>query len=178
MSIKNEVVKGIVVAMCLSNVVCSYAEDIPTTNRRIINKFYPPTKITNSYKTDIYKSDVYELSNGASVVINDKEGIYELFVEELMDWSVECDSREELFEYIKAYNRHKNDYKNYDNENITIEEGCCEIKLSNGITIVSSEDIDTKDIYLPIFSGEIPYKTNSLEDTEKVIRTYLEGIGE
>ena len=98
-------------------------------------------KVVSYTKSPMYKSNIYTLVNGCEVVINHKRGIYELFTEELGDWSVECNSYNELMKYVRAYSKHKNDYKKYDNKDIVYNEECCEYVLSNGITVIKSNDI-------------------------------------
>ena len=84
-------------------------------------------KITKMYKSPKLNSNIFELNIGAEIVINHKEGIYELFVEELQDWSVPCATYEDLLEYVELYVNHKYDYMYYDNIDVEYEQECCSI---------------------------------------------------
>ena len=151
--------------------------NISTSNSYSINRIstIQGIKVVEYAKSHLYKSNIYTLANGCEVVINFDRNIYELYTEELADWSIECESYGELMEYVRAYSKHKNDYKKYDNTNIVYNEECCEYVLSNGITVVKSNDIDIKDVYLPIFGG-LPYKCKDLNDAKNLIVTYIECI--
>jgi len=133
-------------------------------------------KITKTSKSPTLKSNIFELNIGATVVINTKEGIYELFVEELQDWSVPCATYGDLLEYLELYIEHKYDYEKYDNKNITFDKECCSIFLSNGIEVITSEDVEGNDVYLPIFGNELPYPCANMEQAKNVCEVYYESL--
>lgn len=66
---------------------------------------------TNDLKFIGYSNKInsllYEGVNGSILVINDKYKIYELFLLELGDWSVECNNKKELMKYYKAYKENR-----------------------------------------------------------------------
>ena len=131
--------------------------------------------ITEITRSPILKSSIFSLSNGAEIVINHKEGIYELFVEELQDWSVPCATYEDLLEYVELYIEHKYDYMYYDNIDLDYEEGCCSIMTTNGIEIMTTEQ-DKNDVYLPIFGNKLPYPCKDMEQAKDVCEVYYESL--
>ena len=133
-------------------------------------------KITKMYKSPTLKSSIFELNIGASVVINHKEGIYELFVEELQDWSIECATYGDLLEYLELYIEHKYDYEKYDNKNVEYEQQCCSITTTNGIEIITSDDVEGNDVYLPIFNNELPYRCANMDQAKNVCTIYCESL--
>ena len=133
-------------------------------------------KIVKMYKSPTLKSSIFELNIGAEVVINHKEKIYELFVEELQDWSVECATYGDLLEYLELYIEHKYDYKRYDNKNIEYEQECCSIITTNGMEIITSVDVEGNDVYLPIFGNELPYRCANMEQAKRVCTIYYESL--
>lgn len=172
MNIRSRVVKGIILSLVMVNSfgVVSFAKPVGEEDS---------VKLVNKSLSSEIKSDIYEFDNGATVVINNRYGIYELFVEELGDWSVSCSNVSELLQYSMSYSKHKDDYKKYDNKNVeVVDETCCDVIYSNGVDIIKSEDIETVDVYLPIFGGELPNKTMNLDEAEMLVDTYLERIGE
>lgn len=132
--------------------------------------------ITEITRSPILKSSIFTLSNGAEVVVNHKEGIYELFVEELQDWSVPCATYEDLLEYVELYVNHKYDYMYYDNIDVEYEQECCSIITTNGMEIITSIDVEGNDVYLPIFGNELPYPCKDMEQAKKVCTIYYESL--
>ena len=150
------------------------AESQPLSLYQVIKK--SDVKIVKMYKSPQIKSNIFELNNGATVVINHKEGVYELFVEELQDWSVPCATYGDLLEYLELYIEHKYDYMYYDNIDVEYDQECCSIITTNGIEIITSEDVEGNDVYLPIFGNELPYPCKDMEQAKKVCTTYYESL--
>ena len=133
-------------------------------------------RIEKSYKSKVDKSTIFELNIGADVVINHKKKIYELFVDELQDWSVPCATYGDLLEYLELYIEHKYDYMYYDNIKVDWEQQCCSITTTNGIEIITSEDVEGNDVYLPIFGNELPYPCVDMEQAKMVCNVYYESL--
>ena len=184
MKLKNKMI-GIISATLIMSSMCNISYSLPKIEFLSSTKVQSKTlsqilnddvTITEIYRTPRYKSSVFVLSNGAEVVVNHKEGIYELFVEELQDWSVPCATYEDLLEYVELYIEHKYDYMYYDNIDLDYEEGCCSIMTTNGIEIITSEDVEGNDVYLPIFGNELPYPCKDMEQAKMVCSIYYESL--
>lgn len=185
MKLKNKMI-GIISATLIMSSMCNISYALPKieflqstkvqskTLSQILND--SDVTITEIYRTPRYKSSVFVLSNGAEVVVNHKEGIYELFVEELQDWSVPCATYEDLLEYVELYVNHKYDYMYYDNIDVEYEQECCSIITTNGMEIITSIDAEGNDVYLPIFNNELPYPCKDMEQAKKVCTTYYESL--
>ena len=97
------------------------------------------------------RSELYTDSIGATLVINDNYNVYELFISELGDWSIECNSKKELMEYYKTYKENRN-------------------KL--GIVKIRKYK-NTYKVYFPFLKNK-PYKVNNKNDLNMLLATYRE----
>ena len=97
------------------------------------------------------RSELYMDSIEATLVINDKYKVYELFISEIGDWSIECNSKNELMEYYKTYKENRN-------------------KL--GIVKIRKYK-NTYSVYFPFLNGK-PYKVNNKNDLNRLLATYRE----
>ena len=103
--------------------------------------------------TNIKKSIVLEDKQGATLILNNKYNVYELFIPELSDYSVECTSKKELLSYYKAYKENKH------------KQGIIRIKKNN----------NTYNVYFPFLGGK-PYKIDK-QYLKGLILTYRENKG-
>lgn len=53
------------------------------------------------------QSELYEDKDGTTLVINYRYNVYELFIPQLGDWSIQCNDKRELMEYYKTYKENK-----------------------------------------------------------------------
>ena len=97
------------------------------------------------------RSELYEDSIGVTLVINDKYNIYELFISELSDWSIECNSKNELMEYYKTYKENRN-------------------KLGI-VKIIKYKD--HYNVYFPFLKNK-PYKVTNKDQLKMLLITYRE----
>lgn len=97
------------------------------------------------------RSELYTDSIGATLVINNKYNVYELFISELGDWSIECNNKDELIEYYKTYKENKN-------------------KLGI-VKIIKYKD--HYNVYFPFLKNK-PYKVNNKNDLNMLLTTYRE----
>ena len=104
--------------------------------------------------TNIKKSIVLEDTEGTILIINNKYNVYELFIPELSDYSVECTSKKELLDYYKAYKENKH------------KQGIIRIKKNNN---------NTYNVYFPFLGGK-PYKIDK-QYIKGLILTYRENKG-
>ena len=104
--------------------------------------------------TNIKKSIVLEDKQGATLILNNKYNVYELFIPELSDYSVECTSKKELLSYYKAYKENKH------------KQGIIKIKKNNN---------NTYNVYFPFLGGK-PYKIDK-QYIKGLILTYRENKG-
>ena len=104
--------------------------------------------------TNIKKSIVLEDTEGTILIINNKYNVYELFIPELSDYSVECTSKKELLSYYKAYKENKH------------KQGIIRIKKNNN---------NTYNVYFPFLGGK-PYKIDK-QYLKGLILTYRENKG-
>ena len=97
------------------------------------------------------KSELYEDIEGVTLVINDKYKVYELFIPQLGDWSIECNTKKELMNYYKTYkeNRH-----------------------NKGIVRIRKYK-DIYNVYFPFLKNK-PYKVNNKNDLKMLLTTYIE----
>ena len=100
--------------------------------------------------TPTIKSTILEDAEGATLIINDKYNVYELFIPELSDYSVECNNKKELLTYYKAYKENKH------------KQGIIKIKKNN----------NTYNVYFPFLGGK-PYKIDK-QHIKGLILTYRE----
>lgn len=185
MKLKNKMI-GIISATLIMSSMCNISYALPKIEFLQSTKVQSKTlsqilmdtdvTITEITKTPVFKSSVFTLSNGAEIVVNHKEGIYELFVEELQDWSVPCATYEDLLEYVELYIEHKYDYMYYDNIDVEYAQECCSIITTNGIEIITSIDAEGNDVYLPIFGNELPYPCKDMEQAKDVVSIYYESL--
>ena len=101
--------------------------------------------------TNIKKSIVLEDTEGTILIINNKYNVYELFIPELSDYSVECTSKKELLDYYKAYKENKH------------KQGIIRIKKNNN---------NTYNVYFPFLGGK-PYRVDK-QYIKGLILTYRE----
>ena len=101
--------------------------------------------------TNIKKSIVLEDTEGTILIINNKYNVYELFIPELSDYSVECTSKKELLSYYKAYKENKH------------KQGIIRIKKNNN---------NTYNVYFPFLGGK-PYRVDK-QHIKGLILTYRE----
>ena len=103
--------------------------------------------------TPTIKSTILEDKQGATLILNNKYNVYELFIPELSDYSVECTSKKELLSYYKAYKEYKH------------KQGIIRIKKNN----------NTYNVYFPFLGGK-PYKIDK-QYLKGLILTYRENKG-
>ena len=132
----------IVTIIILINVFTSNINALNIYNNNLKFMGYTPT----------IKSTILEDAEGATLIINDKYNVYELFIPELSDYSVECTSKKELLEYYKAYKENKH------------KQGIIKIKKNN--------NNNTYDVYFPFLGGN-PYKIDK-QYLKGLILTYRE----
>ena len=97
------------------------------------------------------KSELFEDIEGVTLVINNKYNVYELFIPELSDYSVECTSKKELLDYYKKYKENKH------------KQGIIRIKKNNN---------NTYNVYFPFLGGK-PYRVDK-QHIKGLILTYRE----
>ena len=97
------------------------------------------------------RSELYADSIGATLVINDKYNVYELFISELGDWSIECNSKKELIEYYKTYKEKR--------------------KKLGIVKIIKYKN--TYKVYFPFLKNK-PYKVNNKNELNMLLATYRE----
>ena len=97
------------------------------------------------------KSELFEDIEGVTLVINNNYNVYELFIPELSDYSVECNNKKELLSYYKAYkeNKHK-----------------------HGIIRIRKNNNNNYNVYFPFLGGK-PYKIGK-QHIKGLILTYRE----
>ena len=95
------------------------------------------------------RSELYADSIGSTLVINDKYNVYELFIPELGDWSIECNNKDELIEYYKTYKENRN-------------------KLGI-VKIIKYKD--QYNVYFPFLNGK-PYKVSNFKYLKMLLTTY------
>ena len=100
------------------------------------------------------RSELYTDPIGATLVINNKYKVYELFIPQLGDWSIECNTKKELMNYYKTYKENKN-------------------KL--GIVRIRKYK-DNYNVYFPFLKNK-PYKVNNKNDLNMLLTTYRENRG-
>ena len=126
----------------------------------LINVFTININAQNIYNNDLkfigytptIKSTILEDKQGATLIINDKYNVYELFIPELSDYSVECTSKKELLSYYKAYKENKH------------KQGIIRIKKNN--------NNNTYNVYFPFLGGK-PYRVDK-QHIKGLILTYRE----
>ena len=100
--------------------------------------------------TNIKKSIVLEDKQGATLILNNKYNVYELFIPELSDYSIICNDKKELLEYYKEYKENKH------------KQGIIRIKKNN----------NTYNVYFPFLGGK-PYRVDK-QHIKGLILTYRE----
>ena len=100
--------------------------------------------------TPTIKSTILEDAEGTTLILNNKYNVYELFIPELSDYSVECTSKKELLSYYKAYKENKH------------KQGIIRIKKNN----------NTYNVYFPFLGGK-PYRVDK-QHIKGLILTYRE----
>ena len=124
----------------------------------LIGVFTSNINAQNIYNNDLkfigytpeIKSELFEDIEGVTLVINNKYNVYELFIPELSDYSVECNNKNELLEYYKAYKENKH------------KQGIIRIKKNN----------NTYNVYFPFLGGK-PYRVDK-QYIKGLILTYRE----
>ena len=104
--------------------------------------------------TPTIKSTILEDAEGATLILNNKYNVYELFIPELSDYSIVCNDKKELLSYYKAYKENKH------------KQGIIRIKKNNN---------NNYNVYFPFLGGK-PYKIDK-QYLKGLILTYRENKG-